>query len=415
MPGTPTREKGLQGRDGGGNRNRSRSNAERERGRLSRLNVDMAQVGLGSGTLGSGRGLLSASTATGAGISAGTTSTTALNSTTSPSLGNGSGSAAHFTRRLSVDEEDEPRIETMSIEEGTVTPFTLPAMMANAALATGTHPETTRNRTHSFSTLSTDDDAFAVDGDSIARTLTGSSLGSSNGPPAYEEIEGGTYERAMLSGMDSNFRSTLSPSLSRGSGSALAYLEPAFGTGSNSNSSGGRSTLIPRDPFADPQLLRRPTLHHQPSQSSLAESTLSSTPSSMLHPPASEGGRSERSNPQTEASFQRGDDRTLHIGDEWARIAARANNQGLPGLTVRNGTVSFQGWSDSEVEDSDDEGTIMAGSDRVLGDDESWVNGSEFGRRTRQRERDQQGGRVSNRLEDDDDDDDVFGDAHRAQ
>lgn len=375
----------------------------------------MAQVGLGSGTLGSGRGLLSASTATGAGISAGTTSTTALNSTTSPSLGNGSGSAAHFTRRLSVDEEDEPRIETMSIEEGTVTPFTLPAMMANAALATGTHPETTRNRTHSFSTLSTDDDAFAVDGDSIARTLTGSSLGSSNGPPAYEEIEGGTYERAMLSGMDSNFRSTLSPSLSRGSGSALAYLEPAFGTGSNSNSSGGRSTLIPRDPFADPQLLRRPTLHHQPSQSSLAESTLSSTPSSMLHPPASEGGRSERSNPQTEASFQRGDDRTLHIGDEWARIAARANNQGLPGLTVRNGTVSFQGWSDSEVEDSDDEGTIMAGSDRVLGDDESWVNGSEFGRRTRQRERDQQGGRVSNRLEDDDDDDDVFGDAHRAQ
>lgn len=376
----------------------------------------MAQVGLASGALGSGSGsgrrLLSASTATGAG-SSGTTST-GMNSTTSPSLGNGSGSGANFTRRLSVDEEDEPRIETMSIEEGTVTPFTLLATMANAALVTGSHPET-RNRTHSFSTLSTDDDAFAVDGDSIARTLTGSSLGSSNGPPAYEEVEGGTYERAMLSGMDSNFRSTLSPSLSRGSGSGLAYLEPALGTGSNSNSSGTHSTLMPRDPFADPQLLRRPTLHYQPSQSSLAESTLSSTPSSLLHPPASEGGRSERSNPQTEASFQRGDDRSLHIGDEWARIAASANNQGLPGLTVRNGTGSFQGWSDSEAEDSDDEGTIMAGSDRVLGDDESWVNGSEFGRRTRQRERDGQAGRGTNREEgNDDDDDDVFGDAHRA-
>ena len=343
----------------------------------------------GSGN-GSGRGLLSASTTTGP-----SGSSTSTSSSTLP------GRLGLPTRGLSVDEEDEPRIETMSIEEGTVTPFTLPAMMAAAAAGVDAHTNNNNNintarltlddarpRRESFSTLSTaESDVFAMDGDSIARTLTGSSRGDGAPPPAYEAIEGGTYDL----------------------GSGLAYLGPAH-TYTHSQSSHSHTYIHSGsssndDPFADPGARnrsqpRQTPLERQDTRSSMAESTSSSIPSSLLQPAMSEGGRSERSNPQTEASFRRGDDRDLHLSERWtARPTGPARKAG-----------SFQGWSDSEVEDSDDEGTIMAGSDRIIGDDESWVNGSEFGRRTRQREQQQQ----QQQAEDDHDDDDVFGDAHRA-
>lgn len=287
----------------------------------------------------------------------------------------------------------------MSIEEGTVTPFTLPALMAAAVVNGGHHSNNNSNintsrdnhnhgdpryRRESFSTLSTDEsDVFAMDGDSIARTLTGSSQASRSGsslPPAYEQVEGGT----------------------------------TYGSWATTT----MTTMPPRDPFADPHRVqlrsddhdRHERLQRRDTRLSEAGSMVSTASSGLLQPP-SEAGQSERSNPQTEASYRRGDDRDIHLGDRWARTNEGGRTGSRSGS--QSGSGSFQGWSDSEEADSDDEGTIIAGSDRILGDDESWVNGSEFGRRTRAKQ--QQQYQHQQEEEGDDDEGDVFGDAHRAR
>ena len=422
-----------------------------KRERLTRL--DMSGVVVRSSTLGPGSSSAGTALSTEAGSSArwllsdgsevrSATTTTTMG--TSRAEDGGEVGAHGRTRALSVTESAIG--ETVSIAEGTVTPFTLPPgflMPTNRDdHATTLTRGGRRADTLSVSNVSTeddDDDAFAIDGDSIARTLSSSSSlrhgrgrgrgrtlsststedpfdspvawgGGGGPPPAYEAVDPsmlsffaqggigesiGSYETTLLSGTGG---SMVNPAR------LLDYRMDAAG-GSSQDS---HAPFVPRtvgdgmvdrqrtNPFADPSAgpsgtnnTRNLTVINPNSRRYSASSLTSSSAQSDLVP-TSEAGRSERSNPQTEASYARGDDQTIDVGPKWIR---------RPG--------SYGGWSESTDDNqandsSDDEGTVIAGSDRriVLGDDESWVNGSEYGRRTRARgERN---------------DEDVFGDAHRA-
>jgi hypothetical protein len=196
-------------------------------------------------------------------------------------------------------------------------------------------------------TTSDDDDVFANDGSTIARTLTTESSDSL--------VNGGRYGGRGWCG-----------------------------------SSDTDSEIVSRDPFADPS-----------SNGSASMSSTLLSPSfvnnnniarSRVFPaaPVSETGRSERSNPQTEASFRTGDDRNLDLGPQWLNTRPRLRSSLACDASSRDRNGSFGGWSESETEEtSDEEGTVRGTEEDdgriVVRDDESWVNGSEYNRRTRQR------------------------------
>lgn len=313
-------------------------------------------------------------------------------------------------------------METISIAEGTVTPFTLPPPPARSAQrevghgaerpgpsgyrGSGMHliePEemlqTKRERDmgetdtlmapghlrrpsdlNTINTSMSDDDVYAEDGSSLARTLTSESQFSGNVDSLFDSP-------AAVGRRDPIDTTLSAQSTVRSQGRWLTFGE---GTAATSVSPFSTHLTIPSSasPFRAVEIEyydETPTTDRD-SENPFADPEPSSKPRgsrrSILS--VSDGGQSEGSNPQTEASYKTGDDasaRALPLGAKWKiapgeKVAvSRKMSAGASSLSQQ----SFGGWSDSIDEDSDDE--TVQGDERILGDDESWVNGSEFSRR----------------------------------